>query len=216
MAAVSAPRLVNRTADAAPRPVRRWRFVLAGLALVGSLAPLGAGLPERQLPWQRAVLEALMPDFDLHRFGLVRRGAQLKLQATLVNRRHLVLQGRAQAPGIGFEVETPARAGLPWAALLLTGTGIAVAAATGLRQAAAALLLVGLPGGLALLVAAPPVVLAGQVWALGITADDGPTLAAALVATSNVLLHGGGLALCAALAWIGLRVARAGRRDMPR
>jgi hypothetical protein len=213
MAAVGAPRRV-RSGAATPRPAGRWRFVLAGLALVGSLGSLGPGLPERQLPWQRAVLEGLMPDFDLHRFGLVRRGVQLKLQATLVNRRHLVLQGRAHAPGIGFEVETPARANLPWAALLLASTGAAVAVATGLRQATAVLLLVGLPGGL-LLVAALPVVLAGQVWALGITADDGPTLAAALVAASNVLLHGGGLALCAALAWIGLRVARAGRRGTP-
>lgn len=213
MAAVGAPHRVKSGA-AAPRPAGRWRYVLAGLVLVGGLGSLGPGLPERQLSWQRAALEALMPDFDLHRFGLVRRGAQLKLQATLVNRRHLVLQGRAHAPGLGFEVETPARASLPWAALLLASTGVAVAVAAGLRQAAAALLLAGLPGGL-LLVAAPPVILAGQVWALGITAGDGPTLAAALVAASNVLLHGGGLALCAAFAWIGLRVARAGRRDTP-
>lgn len=165
------------------------------------------------VPAQQAVLVALMRDFDLHRFGLVQRGPHLKLQATLINRRYLVLQGRAHPPGIAFDAETPARTALLFGALIVAGlTATLPSTERGSRAAFAKALLVGGLCALGLTIAAQPVVLAGQIWGLGLTATDELSLAAALVATSDFLLHGGGYALCAAVVWAASRVGHRRRK----
>jgi hypothetical protein len=172
-----------------------------------SLGPFSPVLLRALVPTQQAVLVALMRDFDLHRFGLVHRGPHLKLQATLINRRYLVLQGRAHPPGIAFDVETPARTALLFGALVIAGlTATLPSTERGSRAAFAKALLVGSLCALGLTIAAQPVVLAGQVWGLGLTASDELSLAAALVATSDFLVHGGGYALCAAAVWAASRV----------
>lgn len=150
-----------------------------------------------------------MHDFDLHRFGLVQRGPHIKLQATLINRRYLVLQGRAHPPGLAFDVETPARTALLFGALIVAGlAATAPSNEKGARAAFVKCLLIGVLCSLGLTIAAQPVVMAGQVWGLGLAATDEPSLAAALVASSNFLLHGGGYALCAAVVWVLSRIGR--------
>lgn len=186
-----------------------WTVRLVGLALALwlGLGPHSRTLLEAMVPWQASVLSALMPEFHTHRFGLVERGAQLKLSATLVNRRYIVMQGRAVAPGMGFDVETPARTGLLYPTLVLIGLAVAwpAGSARGVRARA---LVLGWAGALVMAVASQPLVMAGEIWGLGIGAAEEPTLAAAMVTASGFLLHGGGFALCAALVWSITRAQR--------
>lgn len=157
-----------------------------------------AALLEALLPAQRAVFAVLMPEFDVRSFDVQTRGAHLKLRAVSQNRHYLVLGGRAHPPGIGFEVETPARAALLHALLIVAGALFTLPAGQHTRRvlaplaAACAAFMAIVPG---------PVVLAGQQWGLGVQAGTEPTLAAALVAASSFLIHGGGFALCAAMLW---------------
>lgn len=173
-----------------------------------------AALLEALLPAQRAVFAVLMPGFDVRSFDVQTRGAHLKLRALSQNRQYLVLGGRAHPPGIEFEVETPARSALLYALLIVAGALFTLPGGRHSRRvvaplaAACAVLMAIVPA---------PVVLAGQQWGLAVQAGTEPTLAAALVAASSFLVHGGGFALCAAMLWALSACARTWRerRTLP-
>lgn len=174
------------------------RAALAGLCLWAAFGSGGAFLLERLLPAQRAVYAALMPDFELRSFELQTRSAQLKLRAVTQSRNYLVMAGRAHEPGIEFDVETPARTALLYAVLIVVGA--LFAAPAGRRVGARATLFALSAAGLMAIVPLP-LILAGEQWGLGVRAGAEPSLPALLVACSGFLIHGGGVALCAAIVW---------------
>lgn len=176
-----------------------WRAGLIALCLWACFGSRGgAALLERLVPAQRVVYAALMPDFAILSFGVQSRGAHLTLRAVTETRGYLVADGRAHPPGIGFDVETPARTALLYALLIVAGALLTVPA-HGRAPAIAALL--ALPCAALMAIVLPSLVLAGAQWGLAVGAGDEPSLRAALVAASGFLLHGGGYALCAASVW---------------
>jgi hypothetical protein len=192
-----------------------WRAALVVLCLwvcLGSRS--SAVLLDALLPAQRSVFALLMPEFDVRSFDVQTRGAHLKLRAVTQNHHHLVLGGRAHPPGIEFEAETPARAALLHALLIVAGALFTLPGGRHTRRVVAPL-----AAACALFMAIVPaaVVLAGQQWGLGVQAGAEPTLAAALVAASSFLIHGGGFALCAAMLWALSACARRWRerRTLP-
>jgi hypothetical protein len=163
--------------------------LLAVLAMLLLMTP-----PERS-PWlaaQRGPTAMLLADFDIRAFAVQASGAHRVLRVDAVAAHYLVMRGQVVPPGAGFAAETPVRHGSLLAALLLLG-----AAAVLWRQphALRAAILLALPVSAALLVAAGPMVLAGQVWGLGVDALAEPSLPALLVALSTFLLNGGGYLL---------------------
>jgi hypothetical protein len=209
MVAGSAEAQLAPRAVAAPGLV----FVVARVMAAGAIAWLllvgpGTRMLEAALPLQRAVFAAMLPDFDVHEFKLERRGAQWKLQAMAVNRRYIVMHGQAVRPGLVFDVETPARTPLLLAALIIGGLVVRTPwSPSGFVRA----LLLGLPAGAVALLLAAPTVLSGQTWSLGMRALQEPSLPAVWVALSKFLLHGGGIALCAAVVWLGAGRKRDGK-----
>ena len=154
-------------------------------------------------PFQRRVFEALMPDFEIRSFRVEQRGAQLHLRARSVTSHYISVAGRAFAPGIDIDVETPARAPLVHAALIVGGAALLVrpdARALGIAAPLVA------AGAAAMMIVAPAIQLAGAQWGLVVSAFSEPTLASLLVGASGILAHGGSYALCAvaiALALVG-------------
>lgn len=165
----------------------------------------GAHWLELLVPAQRAMYAVLMPDFEVRGFGLQTQVAHLTLRAVTQNRGYLVAGGRAHAPGIDFEVETPARPALLYAVLIVVGALVTVPAA-GRACALAALLSVA--GAMFMAIVSLPLILAGEQWGLAVGAGAEPTLRAALVVASGFLLHGGGYALCAAASWAIMALTR--------
>ena len=183
-------------------------FLLLLLALVLLASPPG------NAPWvaaQRTLTSAILVDFDVLAFSVETSRAHQVLRVDVLNSRYLVMRGQVVPPGASFQAETPARHGHLLAALLLLG-----AAALLWRQAHAlrAALLVALPLAALLLVAAGPLVLAGQVWGLGVDARSEPSLAALLVALSAFLLNGGGYLLVLAGVAAAGAVARPRTQDL--
>lgn len=154
------------------------------------------------VPAQAGMFQAMVGPFEVRTFAIEQRGAHLKLRASLVNRGHLVIDAKVVAPGARFQVETPARIALLFAALILAGSALVVPAQ--LRSMA-----IGAP--LACAASATmasvslPIILAGQQMEWDI---DAFWLDGALVAASGFLLHGGGLALCGAFIWLNASVSR--------
>jgi len=176
--------------------------LLLALALLLLLTP-----PERA-PWlgaQRGFVAWLLTEFDVHAFGVESARAHRVLRVTVLNARYLPMRGQVVPPGASFEAETPVRHGSLLAALLLFG---AAALIWQRPHALRAALLIAVPMSTALLVAAGPLVLAGQVWGLGVHALGEPSLAALLVAMSAFLLNGGGTLLALAGAGAASMVAR--------
>ena len=165
---------------------------------------LAAPLLELVVPLQRGVYLALMPDFKVLSFAVEPRGAHLKVRAVTQSRRYLVLGGRAHAPGIGFDVETPARPPQLYATLILTGALLTVP--TGAPTLAA---LIAVAGALIMAVMPVPLILAGEQWGVVMAGEAGPSLEGALVGASAFVLQGGGLVCCALVLWA---IAAAGRR----
>lgn len=188
------------------RAASAWR---AGLIVLCLWACLGnrssAFLLESLLPAQRAVFAALMPEYSIRSFDVQQRGAHLKLRAVTHSLHYLVVGGRAHPPGIEFDVETPARTALMYALLIVAGALLTFRGTGPSRRWAVPLVLAAA----AFMAIVPvPLVLAGEQWGLGVPAGAEPTLAAALVAASGFLLHGGGFALCAAMVWALAALAR--------
>lgn len=187
-----------------------WRASLCLLCLwacFGSRS--GAFLLDCLVPAQRAVYAALMPDFTIQSFGVQARGAHLTLGAVTQTRRYLVADGRAHPPGIAFDVETPARTALLYALLIVAGALFTVPA---VGRAAGIAAVLALPAAALMAIVLPSVVLAGEQWALAVSAGSEPSLRAALVAASGFLLHGGGYALCAATVGALALVAQRGAK----
>lgn len=180
------------------------RGLLVAVALWACVGPPSAWLLESLRPAQRAVFAALLPDFEVRSFALEQRGAHTKLRAESTNRRYLVLQRQVVQPGFVFEVETPARVGLFNAALIVAGAALILPWTKRSIGAAAAIVT---PAILAMMTVLAPLILAGQQWGLGLGAFDELSLPALCVTVSDFMLHGGSLAVCAAVVWLAKSAA---------
>ena len=208
--AVGAPKAAAsrtpRSIDVEPHHVWIQRIVRAIVAvgcLYACLGSIGHRLLASAVPAQAVMFQALVAPFEVRSFAIEQRGAHVKLRAALVNRRHLVVGSQVVAPGARFEVETPARIGLLFAALIMAGSALVVPA--GARSIALGVL-VACAASATLAIASLPIILAGQQMEWDV---DAFWLDGAMVAVSGFLLHGGGLAVCAAVIW--LNAALSGR-----
>lgn len=172
---------------AAAAALALW-LALAGTPWLAALRPL-----------QAAVLQWLLPEFQVERVALETTAGTLRLSARAISTEHLVLRGRVLAPGIVFEAHTPARQTLRVALLsvLVCALAWALGAVRRGRTVVAAAAI-----GLAATLLTAPVVLAGQMWALGVDGLGEPSRRALLVEASRFLLHGGDMAVVAVLCMV--------------
>lgn len=179
----------------------RLRTSLAATALLAAalLGTVGSALLPALLPLQSRLVRALLPEFDVAPLSLSTAAGTLRLSLLASSREHLVLKGRVFAPGLEFDVYTPARQTQRLAALALAATGLV---GTLSRRRWAWRMAAMLAAGAALTAAAAPLVMAGQLWALVIEPMAEPTLRALLAATSRLLLHGGDMAAMLLLAMV--------------
>lgn len=178
----------------------------ARLGLLALTLWLGLGGPSRSLleallPAQAWMYQRVMPDHQVLNFGLRQQSAQLSLAVRSQTVRYIVVRGKAYPPGVDFEASTPARAALLVAMLVVSG-GVLVIRGESARWAWRAT--VCLAAAVALAIAVPTLILAGAQWGLAYAALEDLSLPALMVGASDFLLHGGGLALSAAVVW-GLR-----------
>jgi hypothetical protein len=189
---------------------RLVRASIAVVCLAVCLGSIGHQLLARAVPAQAAMFSALVAPLEVSSFAIEQRGAHLKLRAVLFNQQHLVIGTQVVAPGTRFAVETPARVGLLFAALVLAGSAC-------VEHASARAVVVGALGacvaGAVLAFMSLPIILAGQQleWDINAFWLDG-----AMVAASSFLLHGGGLALCGALIWLNATVSGRAARQLAR
>lgn len=174
------------------------RLACVALTLWVALGPLSRPLLLALLPAQAAVYQAVMPQHKLLSFELRQRGAQLSLAAHSQTASYIVVRGKAFPPGVDFEASTPARTALLvfivivlGGMLVIRGRPAAAFARTALCLFAAALLAI----------ITPSVVLAGAQWGVAYGAFEELSAPALLVAASDFLLHGGSLAIAAAMVW---------------
>lgn len=174
------------------------RLVLASLTLWVGLGSPSLPLLRALLPVQGWVYGLLMPEHRVEGVALQPMGAQLNLVVRSRTIQYLVVRGKAYPPGMDFEASTPARSGLLVALvvvlgglLLMRGRPVDVIWRMVLGMSLAALLAVVIPA----------VVLAGAQWGTVYAALVELSLPALLVAASDFLLHGGGLAMGAAAVW---------------
>jgi hypothetical protein len=170
------------------------RLMLAGLFLLAIAGPLGDSVVRALLPWQRAVYAALLPDFAVEQFELLRTAGHLKLAATAVSQHYFALQGHAVPPQAAFSAETPARGAL--ATLSMIGAA-SLFLVRGRRWWAGAA--VAATGAVLLMVVMPALTLAGAQWAVVVTPFSELSFEALLGGVSDLLQHGAGLGLCAAV-----------------
>jgi len=188
------------------------RIVVAAVALWVALGSVSLSVLRAMLPAQGSVYGVLMPEHRVEDFALQSMGAQLSLVVRSRTIQYLVVRGKAYPPGIDFEASTPARSGLlPALVVVLGGLLLVHGRAVSVAWRAA----LGLGLAVLLAVAIPAVVLAGAQWGTVYSAWEEMSLPAMLVAASNFLLHGGGLALGAATVWV-LRVGSAPASTVPR
>jgi hypothetical protein len=219
---MSAPASFSPSADLKPslleRPIgtqtTRYLELLCRAAVVLASIWMCLGSPAANLlnalvPAQRVVYAALMPEFSVGSFGVEQVGPHSKLRVSSVNTRYIVVRGRAYAPGIAFDAETPARAALVYAALIVCGAALTVRRSMRAVTAAAT---VALLASLTMAIVSPSVLLAGAQWGVAFAGFEDLCVPAILVGASAFLVHGGGYALCAAairVAWFAGRRARA-------
>lgn len=166
-----------------------------GLALVWLvLALIAASAPptwlERLLPAHAWLTGALLPEFELQHFALRTQRGQLLVEAGVASREFLVIRDKVWAPGFDVTVQTPARLTQRLAVVLSLACALAAAASSTLRLRAWVFVFAW---SAALLATTVPLVLAGQVWGIGVDAHSEPSWRALLVSISGLLLHGGDL-----------------------
>jgi hypothetical protein len=176
---------------------------LASLVLAASALLLALATPtwlQHLLPAQQHVMAWASPDLQVHTLTLSH--TPWRLTAQVSTRRHEVLQGRVWPPGMVWSAHTPARvsqkllvvccAALAW--LLWQGPRLGLR--RGLRRHAA--LWAALASwALAWAVASAPLILVGQLWAMGLGGQAETTWYHLLARASSFLLHGGDVLLCA-------------------
>lgn len=172
-----------------------WRHAaawgLAALALASASAD--PAWLARAVPAQAAVLKLLMPGFELKSVALEFGAGQHRLAARAVSTGYVVLQGRAWPPGLDLQAHTPARQLQRQAALVFASMALLAWRRPGLRCGTWA----GVFGAsIALLVGITPLVLAGQMWGLGLDGRVEPSWQFLSVLASDLVLHGGDIALC--------------------
>lgn len=179
----------------------RTRLTLAATTAGAALWLALAGGPALALlrPLQAVVLQWLMPEFSVDRLDLETAAGTLRLSARSVTREHIVLRGRVFPPGLAFEAHTPARQTQRLGVMTLLACAMCWGTGQALRWHS--MLAIACAGLAATLVAAP-VVLAGQMWSLGVAGLDEPSLRALLVEASRVVLHGGDMALLIVLCMV--------------
>jgi hypothetical protein len=179
-------------------PLQAARLWALGLALAGTVWLMA---PPRALAFTEArcaLLQFLLPDFRMQSCTLLEGPAKTAWRVEVSNHRHLVLAGRAVAPGHTLEAETPARSGQLLAGLVLLGCALALAA----RQRVPLLRLAWALGvAAALHLGTAPLVLVGQLWGLGVVAWSEPSAEALWVGLSDFLLLGGGYGLVVLAVW---------------
>lgn len=160
-------------------------FLLALLTALATPAWL-----HRLVPLQASLTQALLPEFDVQHYAVEPQHGQLRTELRVAAREFLVLHERVWAPGLDVTVHTPARLTQRLAVLLCLACALAAAGSSATRWRAWAGVCVG---SATLLLATVPVVLAGQVWGVGVDALSEPTWRSLLVFVSGLLLHGGDL-----------------------
>lgn len=151
------------------------------------------------MPAQAAVYQALMPQHKLLSFEVRQQGAQLSLAVHSQTASYIVVRGKAFPPGVDFEASTPARTALLVFIVVVLGGSLVIHGRLGGASARAALCLVA---AVFLAIVTPPVVLAGAQWGIAYAAFEELSAPACLVAASDFLLHGGSLAIGAAVVWL--------------
>lgn len=158
------------------------------------LALLAASGPptwlHRLVPLQVLMTQALLPEFEVQHYALQSQEGQWRAEVRVASREFLVLRERVWAPGLDVSVHTPARLTQRLAVLLCLACALAAAGSSATRLRAWAW---ACAGSAMLLLVTVPVVLAGQVWSVGVDAFSEPTWRALLVSVSGLLLHGGDL-----------------------
>lgn len=190
-------RLMVRGSRLAAMPVAA-RFALAALALWVGLGSASLPLLRTLLPAQGWVYGLLMPEHRVEGVALQPMGAQLSLVVRSRTIQYLVVRGKAYPPGMDFEASTPARSGLLVALVVVLG-GLLLMCGRPVDVIWRAVLGLSLAALLAVVI--PAVVLAGAQWGTVYSPWEEFSLAVILVAASDFLLHGGGLALGAATVW---------------
>lgn len=158
------------------------------LALITVSAP--STWLQRLLPAHARLTEALLPEFKLEHFALRTQRGQLLIEAGVASREFLVIRGQVWAPGFDVTVQTPARLTQRLAVVLSLASALAAAASSTLRPRAWAFVCAW---SATLLTTTVPLVLAGEVWGIGVDALSEPSWRALLVSVSGLLLHGGDL-----------------------
>ncbi len=173
----------------------RWLALL--VLFIGASTSLTESVNGAASRWHRGMLEALLPGFAVVALGVQPVGAHVKLRAVLHNRSFVVLSGRAIAPGHEFSAEMPARA-VPLVAALAVAGGLWLQRRRGWRAAITLAALVA--AALALLIAVPPLVMAGTLWNLLSPDEAGrPSLEGLSIWFARLWLHGAGWAVALAL-----------------
>lgn len=184
----------------------RWasRSAFAVLTLWAGLGAPSRPLMQELLPVQAVVYEALMPEHKLLNIELQQQGAQLSLAVRSQTARYIVVRGKAYPPGVDFVASTPARSSLLVAMVVMLGGALVI---RGRPAAVLGRATLYLGAAVLLAIVIPAVVLAGAQWGVAYGAFEELSAPAMLVAASDFLLHGGGLAIAAASVW-GLRPRR--------
>lgn len=174
------------------------RLAIVALTLWAGLGAPSRPLLEALLPAQTLVYQTLMPEHRLLKIDLRQQGAQLSLAVHSQTARYIVVRGKAYPPGVDFEASTPARSALLVAMVVVIGGALVTRGQAAAMLGRAALCLVA---AVLLAIVIPAVVLAGAQWGVAYGAFEELSAPTMLVGASDFLLHGGGLAIGAAIVW---------------
>ncbi len=173
----------------------RWLALL--VVLVGSSMSFTEWVNGAASRWHRGTVEALLPGFDVVALGVQPVGAHVKLRAVLHNRSFVVLSGQAIAQGHEFSAEMPARS-VPLVAALALAGGLWLQRRRGWPAVVTLAALVA--AAFAMLIAVPPLILAGTLWNLLSPDEAGrPSLEGLSIWFARLWLHGAGWALALVL-----------------
>ncbi len=186
----------------------RWLALLVLFA--GASMPFTEWACAAASGWQRSALETLLPGFAVVHHGVQPVGAHVKLRSVLQNDSFVVLSGRVIAPGHEFSAEMPARS-VPLVAALAVAGGLWVQRRRGWRLLVAVAALFAAAA--SLLVAVPPLVLAGTLWNLVSPDEAGrPSLEGLSIWFARLWLHGAGWAVALAVSAAALQRSASSRR----
>ena len=181
------------------RPLVLLAKISFGVAMVWAcVAAPSRPILEAFVPVQASIYEALMPEHRLLGLEMQQRGAQLTLAVRSQTTRYIVVGSKAYEPGVDFQASTPARSSLLLSMIVVIGAALVI---PWNRPGWRSRLVLALGAAVMLAIVIPPLVLAGAQWGLAYGALEELSIPALLVAASNFLLHGGGIALAVTVVW---------------